>query len=104
MKFFTVILSVYILGLSLVTCNDDTCDDDIITGDEITFTQKNNQHSGEIDLCSSFCSCQCCQISINTVNLLAYDLLSEDVFSPIFSYHNNRLQSVSNSLFQPPRV
>jgi len=104
-KFLAFILSIYILGLSFVTCNDNDIPDNTSNND-IVHVLKSDQHSdsGETDFCSPFCSCQCCQININTVALISYDVISLDIFTTIFSHPNQLAQDVTYSFFQPPQV
>ncbi len=63
-----------------------------------------HQDSGEADLCSPFCSCQCCQISIDTVDFGLYKLSMKDYFGPVYFYQDTTLQNFAYSLFQPPQV
>jgi hypothetical protein len=62
MKLLAVILSFYILGLSFVPCADDHAN--VLDGDCISLVQEQGDHSpfaSEIELCSPFCFCTCCQ-------------------------------------------
>ncbi|WP_420834720.1 DUF6660 family protein [Aquimarina longa] len=103
MKFLTIILSIYILGLSFITCNDNV----IEYNDGIVQLLNADEHSDseESDLCSPFCSCQCCQISITETEFDSYDyLISNYQYSKVYSYKNIALQDFDFSLFQPPRI
>ncbi len=103
MKFIAFLLSIYILGLSFVTCNDDAED---MSSDTIvaSISKGDHQNSGELDLCSPFCYCQCCQVSIDTMTYFSYKLLTQDFFAKVYAYQDGTLQNVTASLLQPPQV
>ncbi len=104
-KFLAVILSIYILGLSLLTCNDslvhDASNPDIVN----VISLDDHSDSSMADLCSPFCSCQCCQVSFTTINFTTHNyLIAQDQFATVYSYEDTALQDFVFSLFQPPQV
>ena len=63
MKGLAVFLSFYIVLLSTLPCAD------FVTGNTISGSELSQQTTGtnhnDIDQCSPFCTCQCCQASFN---------------------------------------
>lgn len=61
MKFFSLILSIYILALSLVPCTDgvvnEVCGSEKI---ELSDSGHSHEHSNHSDDCTPFCTCTCC--------------------------------------------
>lgn len=108
MNYVTFILSIYILALSFVTCSD-TIAESMFSGDEIELAQDfdhgNHSHSEEADSCSPFCSCQCCQITVDILQFPSFNLVVELILlEGISSIHNELSQEVHQSLYQPPIV
>ncbi|WP_394340435.1 DUF6660 family protein [Marinoscillum furvescens] len=102
MKFLTIILSFFLLGLSLVPCADETEPDSV----EISYEESgsDHDHNKSEDLCSPFCVCNCChshlivqQIFISELGALIFPLKRSAYNAPITS-------GFIGSLLQPPQV
>ncbi len=104
MKLFAVILAVYILTLSVIVCNDSESHD--IANSDIEYALEADHHSdsGETDMCSPFCSCQCCQISIVFFDVEAFDISKDNYYKAVYFYQDTDFQVFTHSLFEPPRV
>lgn len=59
MKILALILSVYVIALTAMPCSDDGVVDNKSLNIEVV--QQSQTHSEDIDLCSPFCFCNCCQ-------------------------------------------
>ena len=60
MKLLALILSFYVIALTAIPCSDfRAVDTESISIENI---QESGDHSVEIDLCSPFCFCNCCQM------------------------------------------
>ncbi len=103
MKILAFILSIYILALNFTPCEDSKSLDSLDNTEISLATDSEHDHNA-LDLCSPFCICQCCQISIDIVDFYAYTLVSEDIFNSNPSYKNSVAQEVSRSLYQPPQA
>lgn len=105
LKLFTVILSIYVLGLSFVTCNDEF-PHEVPLNDDISQVSKNSDHSNEEegDHCSPFCSCQCCQVNLDVHNMDTFDMSVPRISTEVFSLSYNVVQEFTYSIFQPPRI
>ena len=108
MKQLTILLSIYILALSFVTCSDtisNTLHDENITELIEEFDYENHSHSEEADFCSPFCSCQCCHVTVDVFQFTTFDLGVELILlGQISSIHHDLSQDVLQSLYQPPIV
>ena len=63
MKFIAFIFSIYILALNFAPCVDNSeIDDNVKT--EISQTNGDEHQHQDSDLCSPFCMCHCCQITV----------------------------------------
>jgi hypothetical protein len=108
MKYLTILLSTYILALSFVTCSD-TVANKLMDKESVELTQDfdhgNHSHSEEADVCSPFCSCQCCQVTVDVFKLSTFNLRLELILlEEISSINHDISQDVLQSLYQPPIV
>lgn len=101
-KFFAIILSLILLGLSVAPCADETTADSIAV--PIEDTGSGHDHNESEDFCSPLCVCHCChshlviqQIFISEFSLLNYPLQRNTYNDPITS-------GFVGSLLQPPKV
>lgn len=103
MKMKAFILSVYILSLNFIICEDFHESDDLT---QIETVQKLGNEHGHLDtdLCSPFCVCQCCQMNIVTSEIQAYKLDSEELFSSIFYANKGVEQDFLNTILHPPQA
>ena len=101
MKYVAVILSVYVLVLTAMPCVDVyAANTDSVS---IELTKQNPNPANDVELCSPFCFCHCCQtlsfpsfFRISNINLVKITLdikLKEPAFlSPV------------TSIWQPPKI
>ncbi|WP_130308488.1 DUF6660 family protein [Ancylomarina subtilis] len=101
MKYIAVILSVYVMVLTAMTCNDNITADTNSASFELS-KQSPNQ-TNDVDLCSPFCFCQCCQtlsfpslFNISFINLVEITL---DI-----KYKEFTFPSPVASIWQPPKI
>lgn len=102
MKFLTVILAFYILSLNLVPCEDgfDGCEEAQI---EISQNSQNQDHN-DIDFCSPFCQCQCCQINVTFNSVLIPQIIPDPISTEVFLYINRLESNISYPILRPPRA
>ncbi len=102
MKFIAFILSIYIFALNLTPCEDNTVSDSEVKT-EISHSTDDHQHQ-DIDLCSPFCSCQCCHIYATYFKIIDFTIDTTNISTEVF-YHFNGLEKDFNStILQPPQV
>jgi hypothetical protein len=101
MKFIAVILSVYIMVLTAMPCDDVYAAN--TNSASLELVKQSPNQTNDIDLCSPFCFCHCCQtlsflsfFCISNVNLVKITLdikLKEPAFS-----------SPIAPIWQPPKI
>ncbi|HPT21395.1 MAG TPA: hypothetical protein PLR88_05565 [Bacteroidales bacterium] len=102
MKFFTFILSFYILGLIAMPCAD-------IKADNSSHKEKMTEHSTDSrhhdhHHCSPFCTCECCVTPVITDDTII-EFNSYNYFSKVFDAYS--IAYIPNQLFliwQPPKL
>ncbi len=102
MKLFHILLSIYILALSSLSCTDV---DDIhakkVTS-EISSGQPANPHEDET--CSPFCICTCCGSMAVHFSEKTPVSPTEFVFSNFSFSQENDVIDISFSVWQPPKI
>lgn len=103
MKIFTIILSIYFLGLNFVPCGDTDVDSSDVNTELSQIVDANHNHSTS-DMCSPFCHCHCCH-----VHTIAFDIFKFEPVNPItlklyIKHFDGRNKGYHNSLLQPPQV
>ena len=103
MKFLAFILSIYLLALNLAPCEDNIVLDGEVKTEISQAVGDEHQHQ-ESDLCSPFCICQCCQISIThfIIPNIKFDLAY--ISTQDFFYLNGSEKDFTSSILQPPRA
>ena len=104
-KWLTIILSIYLIGLSVMPCTDV----EIYNSHQIgqLSSDKNHAHKDNSDLCSPFCACNCCgfhfvafqpnpvfDFKVGTFSISILPLNYESVF----------FSSFSCNIWQPPKI
>ncbi|MBI5538644.1 MAG: hypothetical protein HY951_01185 [Bacteroidia bacterium] len=102
LKFLTIILSIYIVGLTLIPCVDNHRSNDI----QLTHLckQTNDSHSSDVDLCSPFCTCSCCGSSISFVYQIFFKPISVKPSALEYFFRVPFLSEFSLSFWQPPKI
>tara|TARA_R110001592_G_scaffold45430_2_gene145167 strand:- start:6942 stop:7256 length:315 start_codon:yes stop_codon:yes gene_type:complete len=103
MKFFAIILSTFILVLSIVPFEDDYCG---IQCEEISASNQQDSGNHNNESCPPICGCQCVHIQVAAV--------SRDIIeTPLISVKNTKLSRVYdedisfdliNSIWHPPKL
>ncbi|MEO2052212.1 MAG: DUF6660 family protein [Allomuricauda sp.] len=102
MKFFTVILSIYVLALNVVPCSDAGN----VTEDSqgVYLVQFDGEHSENCELCSPFCQCHCCHVHTIHFGIAKFELLQATIPQDNFAHFDSIGKDITFSLFQPPQV
>ncbi len=103
MKFLAFILSIYILALNLTPCADYSVPDDEVKIEISQAIGDDHQHQ-DSDLCSPFCSCQCCHINATHFKIADIELDIKLISTLDFFYLNGSEKDINTSILQPPRV
>lgn len=101
MKYIAVILSVYVMVLTAMPCSDNHSANSRSVTYELS--QQNHSQANDLDLCSPFCFCHCCQ----TLSFPSfYDgLLSNiELLTLNFPFRESRFSNPFSSIWQPPKI
>lgn len=112
MKWLTLLLSVYLLGLSFWPCADEpllpTGQSGLAVGWSFTATESDAGHQHEHDACSPFCTCACCAATITVFTHFSYSLLPSVEIIPMdvasFQYVSASLSDTLTAIWQPPKL
>jgi len=110
MKIFWLILSIYLVSLSVLPCNDkEECDINVkVEQTSILKTNTHDQHKHENEHCPPFCTCSCCgahsyhlQIAIDQFKKNKnFAIEKKQICTYAFIYSNE----YSSKIWQPPRL
>jgi len=101
MKLFAIILSVYVIALTAMPCFDVHSAD--TNSFSIEISQQGNNQFNDVDLCSPFCYCNCCQVlsSPNIIDNLKSTLISSEF---IFRIVEQIYPNPTVSFWRPPKI
>ncbi|WP_460893971.1 DUF6660 family protein [Rufibacter soli] len=104
MKWFAVLLSVFMIVMSCVPCADAAQGEDTLAQTNISSNQDSDAHSPVTDLCSPLCICNCCAgFTLLTANLKTNSLVVKiTIQEPI--YQEVAARTPTFSIWQPPRL
>lgn len=102
MKFFALVLVFYIMGLVIMPC-PDVLDHNALQKTESSLNRTPG-HQNESDLCSPFCTCNCCAHSVMCQH--SFPGLNHFTFSDRAypDYSTGFVSSVYASFWQPPKI
>ncbi len=102
MKFVTIILSVFILGLAFTPCSDAYNSDH---QEEITETDKHDHSENKDDSCHSICVCACCGVSFTyeSVRQFETDITNVIISKDDFTYQVAYTFYLLSGIWQPPK-
>ncbi len=100
-KFLTVILSIYLLSLNFLQCEDNAFG---INDLGIEISQNIDHDDCALDLCSPFCQCYCCHIHVINLDLYQSDLSLVEIYTAIFVHKDGMIKDITSTILQPPQV
>ena len=107
MKWFNIILSIYLVGLACMPCADieiDSASHSLATHQS---KQNNHSHDKSSDLCSPFCVCNCCGAQIlshfSTV-IFEFNSVTALIKLPLPTYKSLNSSNFYGSIWQPPQI
>jgi len=101
LKVLAIILSIYIVALTLVPCVDNYSES---CRDKQEFVKNdNNSHPLDIDLCSPLCCCSCCGTSISIILNI---FIPNKIIPIILNFPNTvpKIAEIAYSFWQPPKI
>jgi len=103
-----LILSLYVLGLNLLACNDsDTSNvnsDSEVTMVAIQDLDIDHSHDKVSDLCPPFCSCHCCHVHTVDFGSSNFKVLIAEIPSKAFLHFDSSVEEPILSFLDPPKV
>ncbi|MBW2961133.1 DUF6660 family protein [Mesonia aestuariivivens] len=103
MKILLTILSIYILGLNFIPCEDSITDIQEPTLAQATTSQDHENHQHSEDFCSPFCQCHCCHIHVIDFHFTEFQTIAQKISTQNFIPFENLGQEIHNRILQPPR-
>ena len=103
MKILAFILSVYILALNFAPCEDSN-NLDTINKSDISISNDIEHNHNDLDLCSPFCHCQCCQVHVTDFEMIDFQITSSEISSVVYFHIDKLGKNIPKSILQPPRV
>jgi hypothetical protein len=101
-KFFSILLSLYIVVLTLVPCVDHDLGTNSYSNGNVVAGQV-SQHQEDQDCCSPFCNCACCGLSIEVAKIFVMEQ-QISLLQSVSCTANPRVKSgYSFSIWQPPK-
>jgi len=102
-KTVALILSFYFLLLNVVPCNDEDKSVNIYS-DDISVQADCSFSNIQLNTCTSFCMCSCCNIHIIQSAEIFYELPFNEINSEIYFYTESLASKISFPLLHPPRA
>lgn len=108
-KWLTLILSIYLLGLSLWPCADELLiPDGQARQSMVSSATESEQSHHQHDACTPFCTCACCAVTITVAPRFQYSLLPTVEIVPIavatFFYASAQPLGAITAIWQPPQL
>ncbi|MFC6269488.1 DUF6660 family protein [Frigoriflavimonas asaccharolytica] len=106
MRLFTFFFSIYLFALAVVPCADAmTIHEQFSQNSE--FSQTDQHSENHQDLCTPFCTCSCCGISLD-IKFASVFLKFPEAKSEFYKIIANRQTSLfsnyNGSIWQPPKI
>ncbi|WP_394344115.1 DUF6660 family protein [Rufibacter hautae] len=104
MKWFAILLSVFMIVISCIPCADAAPRVDTLAQTSINSNTGSEDHSPAADLCSPLCICSCCAgFAMQTVTQKTSPLAVK-VTIPVPVHRVVGVPTLSFSIWQPPRL
>lgn len=103
MKFLATILALFILSLSALPCDDVSFENQNSETMSEVVNLDNHSHS---DLCSPFCMCSCCSVSITEpLKHIEYVVYAEIPSKEVATFYNTSFSNnYYSKIYLPPQV
>ncbi|WP_425474801.1 DUF6660 family protein [Niabella insulamsoli] len=102
MKFFALILSVWLIVIALLPCGDH---EDTRMQPSVSAQSTNHQQAHHTEHCTPLCSCSCCSISFSHHALLPELGMAVLAQSKQHTYYAcSFYEKTANAIWQPPKA
>ena len=106
-KFVNVILSIIILTLSCMPCADMETGNVSHLSTKLASNHGNHAHDNEMDLCSPFCTCNCCSVQVLTyfpITTIDFPIVCGVIKIATPTYKSIFTSNFFGSIWQPPQI
>ncbi|WP_141384455.1 DUF6660 family protein [Flavobacterium flevense] len=107
MKWFNIILSIYLIALASMPCADMEVNSAVHSLNVHQAEHDNHSHDKSKDLCSPFCICNCCGAQVlSYFPAISYDfpVISTVIKSKEPYYKSVFYSNFYGSIWQPPQI
>ncbi|WP_143310802.1 DUF6660 family protein [Chitinophaga vietnamensis] len=103
MKWFVYILSLYIVLLSCIPCNDA---DAAVSRSRSRIEQvsSHTDHQQQLDFCSPLCVCSCCNVQVTPASATLFLAICQQVISISCDLPVYALPCTATDVWQPPQL
>ncbi|TPD65707.1 DUF6660 family protein [Flavobacterium microcysteis] len=101
--FLTSFLSVYLLVLMILPCNDVHAQPQTVSHTQISQLENEQHHE---DFCTPFCICACCTTPIIIHSAIVFDMAPhfDNSYTKTPSFYKPVTSSFFGSIWQPPQL
>jgi hypothetical protein len=106
MRWIAIVMSIYLMALSNMPCADMEVNSAMHKTAQFS-SEDNHSHDKHNDLCSPFCTCNCCSAQVLSYQSVlsfefpaAYNLIS----IPLPNYRSVFASNFYGSIWQPPQI
>jgi hypothetical protein len=100
MKVLSIILTIYVIALTLYPCADDI-------GLDVHRTEVSqpvgNSHDHDCDLCSPFCTCNCCGRTVQVSLIVFLNYTESNPVTLFFDYACSLSKEAPSFFWRPPK-
>ncbi|MFZ6037577.1 MAG: DUF6660 family protein [Bacteroidota bacterium] len=101
MKYLAVILSMYVMVLTAIPCNDVHAAN--TNSVSLELSEQSPNQTNDVDLCSPFCFCHCCQ-TLSFPSFFNGLLSNVEVVALNITFKESRFSNHFSSIWQPPKT
>lgn len=106
MKWIAIIMSIYLMALSNMPCADMEVNSAMHKTAQFS-SEENHSHDKDNDLCSPFCTCNCCSVQIlsyQTPIIFEFPKVCDLISIALPSYNSVFASNFYRSIWQPPQL
>ncbi|MGQ7947352.1 DUF6660 family protein [Flavobacterium sp. WC2509] len=106
MKWIAIILSIYLITLSSMPCADLEVNSSVHKTAQFS-SEENHSHDKQNDLCSPFCTCNCCgaQVLSYQANIVfGLSTIPAVIIKALPTYKSILYSNFFGSIWQPPQI
>lgn len=102
-RFFSFILAIYFLGLSMMTCDDAAMAADNCQTISCMHLDAGHEEDHSADSCSPLCTCSCCG-GVTLVYEYSQSIKADHILPLNPLYSESSISEISFSIWQPPKI